>query len=640
MQSFLPGAMLIMLCATASAADGQVVTHTTATQEAFAACLRDRYVDVTAAGAAKLAPIDYVVHDVGNRIARVQGGGGRLARKLFVLETLGAASAELYVFGRAGKAKFNGTPITFRATEHGGWVAARVAGRRLRPGENELVFSDDFRLAMDLDRSPPKFSFLGREGGTTSAPARGEFLVHLRLHRHPARGVIRSNVIDLADTEDTDKVRPLIQVSRVAVSHDAALPDGTAIDLEARTGHSPRLDDAETWTDWGPVSALEPRQYVQWRATLSTSDRRRSPVLRGVTVEADVESQADTEAIGLRVVACDSPRIVRSSFPFTHQPPSPRLAELRRRWKLDEVVAPGRTEMERLILLRNWVRRQWPHNDNGAGERTWDAIEILSAPPDRRGMCVHYAVAFTQCALSLGYNARQVILYHHYVAEVWSNEHRKWVLMDVETPHREGWDRHGTALYVDRRTNTPMSALDLHRAVASGRTTHIVQKFYMTDPDGNHELHERSYGASKYGPYLRFAYPMRNNYLDQLKPWEEYHGFGDYRSDAYLWWKDDARGNTPEYSWQTSREGDVSWTLNQARLFAYCTAQSDVLKLRFDTSMPNLKHLAYRANGSDWQTLEGMDFEWRLASGQNRFEIKPVNELGMQGITSLLVVER
>ena len=156
---------------------------------------------------------------------------------------------------------------------------------------------------------------------------------------------------------------------------------------------------------------------MQWRATLTTKDYARTPVIDEVRIEADVLVKVDAPDT-MTVQAFDNPRIVRSSFPFTYQPPSDRLAKLRTQYKLDDVIAAGKTEMDKYILLRNWVRKQWPHNEGNCW-RPWDAFSILGAPAGDHGMCVHFGVTFTQCALALGFNARQLILTNHYVSEIW-----------------------------------------------------------------------------------------------------------------------------------------------------------------------------------------------------------------------------
>src|SRR5207253_10481174 len=121
---------------------------------------------------------------------------------------------------------------------------------------------------------------------------------------------------------------------------------------------------------------------------------------------------------------------------FVYQGPSPRLKLLRERYKLDEVIAPGKTEMEQLMLLRYWVRNQWHTawgNHPAAWMPPWDALIILESKdqPDCLTMCTHYAAVFTQCCLALGWNARHCILDHHCVAEVYVQSHNKWVMMDA-----------------------------------------------------------------------------------------------------------------------------------------------------------------------------------------------------------------
>ena len=49
--------------------------------------------------------------------------------------------------------------------------------------------------------------------------------------------------------------------------------------------------------------------------------------------------------------AAREPRI--TSVPFVYEEPSARLKLLREQYQLDMVIAPGRTEMEQLMLLRS-----------------------------------------------------------------------------------------------------------------------------------------------------------------------------------------------------------------------------------------------------------------------------------------------
>jgi len=644
-------AVVFSTCVAAAPAPvGGEVEIVAETFEQFDACTRDGNIDVhTRPGCVMLAPSELLLHDVGYRISKLSFGPALVGRKVFHLERLGATKAELYVFGGAGKATFNGAPLAFRPVPGTGWSVAAVRGQQLREGTNEVLFLRGFNLAQDLDRSPPHYSFVRKPPAGAWRPAAGEFMVHLRLFRHPARGVITSQVLDLANPQDKDIICPLLAVDAVQVESEGDIPPGTSVTLQARTGPTPQ-PDAE-WTDWMPPDGLRPARYVQWRAVLRTDDRARTPVLKRVVVRGRVREIA--RADNLRLVRFENQRIVRPSRPYRFQRPSPKLSRLREMFHLDRIVADGQDDLERLVLLRNWVRRQWPHNE-GNCTRPWDAMDILTAPEGDHGMCVHYAVAFTQCALALGYNARQVILDHHYVADVWSNEHRKWVLMDVECVQKEGWDRYGTALYVDSRTGEPLSALELHRALrralVEGRQQldEVTQLIYMTDDAGRHRQYTRRYGPQAYVNFRRFAYTPRNDYLDHLEPWEVAHGVDYYHCDAYLWWKDDARPICPEYSLHTSREGDLYWTVNLVRITLTATEREDTLSVILDTVTPNLEGYLVRFDDGEWKLLhgEGQDpdsrraaFAWRLRPGLNTLQVKPRNAFGRDGVTSSVAVE-
>jgi hypothetical protein len=267
-------------------------------------------------------------------------------------------------------------------------------------------------------------------------------------------------------------------------------------------------------------------------------------------------------------------------------------------------------------------------------------------------MCSHFAIVFTQCGLALGYNVRQVILANHYVAEAWSNEYKKWILMDVEAVQSEGWDRHGTALYWDTVHNVPMSGLDLHRAVVSGSVSTVTQKLYMTDtsdPNSTYRLYDRVYGVDQYGNFKWFAYPPRNNYLDQLEPWEVDHGWNYYHSEDYLWWRDENGAGRVEYSGQTNRERDLGWSLNQVALTLTAAAGAGTLSVAIDTVTLNFDVFLYRIDGGAWQTLAapGSDptcrqatLTWSLHSGSNTLEAKPRNLFGLGGIVSSATVTK
>jgi hypothetical protein len=613
--------------------------------EQFDACTHDAGIDImNNRGAVQLAPVEYLVDDMGNRLGAAAPNAACWGKKVFALDAPGATGATLYLFRAPAKATFNGAPLTFKPTEYGAWLTADIPANLLRAGANELVMQN-CAVPADMDARPVRNSFYSADQGATWQPAAGEFLAHLRLYRHPSRGVITSEIIDLANPEGKDIICPQIEVTGLSLVADVTMPQDTEVMLESRSGDTARPD--ESWSDWTPAKGNRPERFLQWRATLTTNNRLITPVLEAVQIAAWIKTTAAPAAQGLSVQTFRNPRIVRSSFDFTYQEPSDKLAFLRRNWKLDDIVAPGKTELDKFILLRNWVRRQWPHNEGNCW-RPWDAINILSAPAGDHGMCVHYGVTYTQCALALGYNARQIILNNHYVSEIWSNDLKKWILMDVEAVQPEGWDRYGTAIYLRKDTGLPMNGLEIHRALKENTLQNVTQVLAMTDDKGTFQPNERTYGPEQYGNFRHFAFPPRNDFLDQLVPWEVQHGVDHYHSNYYYWWSDTPVASRAEYSQFSCREGDLYWTLNQAAVTLTATGERGVLDVQVDTETPNFKEFRYSLNGGGWQTLAGEGegqssrqgrFTWPLRPGANTLEIKPRNTFDMDGITTTVTIK-
>jgi hypothetical protein len=660
------GLLLGLACPPGRADDRITVQRSFASYEDFDGCFRDTRIDVSSAkGFVRLVPEDYVIHTNGNYLAGMtaQAGFARklrfapdfMGKKVFELETVDAKRAEVFVFSGSGKASFNGYPIQFGDfVHHSGWMRAEVGPEMLLKGRNELIFHAGFGLAQDKEANPPKFSFVSKDDAKTWQPAEGgEFLVHLRLLRHPAEGTTTSPVIDLANPDEKSVLCPLIAVDSVSVECLPFTPAGTSVTLEARSGNTP-LPDAG-WSAWQAAKGVKPARYVQWRAILRTRNRERTPVLSEVTVRAEARLVADPTRQGLSVQGFQNQKIVRSSFPYGFQRPSDKLKTLRERYKLDEVIAAGKTEFDKLVLLRNWARRQWACNDGFGG--TWDALAILGAPEGKKGMCVHFATVFTQCALALGFNARQIVIHHHFVADVWSNELQKWVLMDVEGVYPPtGFKQYGTAHYIDARTRQPLTCLEVHRAyhraleLRKETIDDILQVYSFDTEAGQFVPHDMKREPAVLSPFERFGYPPRNDYLDRLDPWEEYHGNDHYHSNSYLWWRSEwPRGADPQYSWKSDRSGDFNWTLNQAHLTLTATAGPGVLTVAVDSLTPNLKCLLYRLNRGEWRSEPGQGndldsraatFRWSLEPGTNVLEVKPVNLFDRDGIASSAVVVR
>jgi hypothetical protein len=612
----------------------------------FAACYRDGAIDVTTVpGQVRLVPTDglnpWMGYHIGwDRFSKLDQG-----RIRFDLDQPVTGRTEFFVFNEIRSATLNGQALTFTPFAGQGWSGANVDGAALRKGKNELIFTAPSRLAYDRDINPPVNSQVSRDGGKTWQAAPGEYLVRIRLTRYAPTGTVTSPVIDLANPKNENRICPPVEIKSVKVEAEVESPSGTTVDLQIRSGNT--LQPDAHWSAWSASPKIKPARFLQWQAVLRSTRPNATPILKSLRITAGLVPKIPTAPPSETLLEFKNTTVRRGSYPFGFQLPSAKLARLRSEWRLDDIVTPGQTELEKLILLRNWVRRQWPTNE-GPCQRPWDALNILAAPAGDHGMCTHFAVVFTQCAQALGYNARQVILANHYVAEFWSTDYQKWILMDVEAVQAEASSRWGSALYWDSKTDQPLSAIEIHRLVFRDHTPErIIQKLVLQTAAGPTESVDRRYGENEYRNFFRIGALVRNNYLDQSEPWETAHGFDYYHCDEYLWWRDDAAPLVRQFSRHTDREGDMDWTLHQAALNLTATENPDRLAVQVDTVTPNFKDFWYRFNGGDWRSEKGWGsdphsrqaaFDWPLTAGTNTLEITTRNLWGREGAVSRVVL--
>lgn len=376
----------------------------------------------------------------------------------------------------------NDHEINYSAKEIRGcyaWHTINVPVEWLHQGKNEVLFycdSDCFNawtLAID-NIALPQRSAKSSDSGITwrdnymgyDGSVQGEYLVRLRLDCYPMEGVISSPVIDLANCD----IAPTAAIHELNIRANVETPNTTSIALQVRFGPS-RTPDTNGWSEWFDFPASEKTissvdRFVQWRATLYSTDSVSTPVLTGVLISArpirPLPPWASKVKIGLRVIH----EKIRSTIPFTYQSfDEPKLQILREQEQLDEVVSSAEREFDKYLLLRHWVARQWPwHGD--ITYSPWDALVILDWTRRSRhesydgapvgfvahGGCMHFSVVYIQCCLALGLQARGAALdigppppdRSHFVTEVWSNEFEKWIAMDPTTDVH--FEHHGIPL--------------------------------------------------------------------------------------------------------------------------------------------------------------------------------------------------
>ena len=325
----------------------------------------------------------------------------------------------------------------------------------------------------------------------------------------------------------------------------------------------------------------------------------------------------------------------------------PGLAELRLRERLDEVIAPGRDEFEKMVLLCDWVNSQWK-NSNPIPYPPWDANLILSMIRSGQtgGFCAQYAVVLGQSLLSLGWQARYLDIAPeggkpgsgHFTVEAWSNQHNQWMVLD---PFYDCWFE---------KDKKPLSALQIHEALISGQKNSVrVVRGKGKNAFGNSNASDEQIITA----YFSLGADMRNDHLS--RPFQ----FWD-RRDTYLAWQDAAAKEEKSVYLNFSADPlEFSFPLNQVQVRLTGGNAPDMLVCWARTNTPELETLELKFNDGPWtrpaspfdQSQGSMlrtaltplygaviVFDWKLAPGDNRVYVRGVNRRGIAGPASFFSV--
>jgi hypothetical protein len=310
---------------------------------------------------------------------------------------------------------------------------------------------------------------------------------------------------------------------------------------------------------------------------------------------------------------------------------NPKLAQLREQYHLADVVAPGRTEFDRQILLLDWVNHRMKKFGKPSSPAR-GALDVLAAVDQGNSFfCSHYGDVMVSAAASLGWVDRPLALRRpdsrgqgsteHTSTEIWSNQFRKWVLFDPTF-----------AMFIEK-DGVPLSAYEFRQEWFYHDGTRVV---FVLDKD------RKRYHKSDM-PVFRGRYA----------------GFGDLVLDpgatdvyAFIGYipNTDLMDRGPDYgnmfitrdkvcdgtSWhQRTNPADPAhdpyFPINQAALTLQPNGNGLLVKLQ--TLTPNFKTYLIRIDGGNWKPA-GDSFNWAPHPGSNLLEAKTVNRFDVDGPVS------
>ena len=312
---------------------------------------------------------------------------------------------------------------------------------------------------------------------------------------------------------------------------------------------------------------------------------------------------------------------------------NPKLQELKKRYRLDQVIAPGRDEFEKQVLLLDWTHRQFKKfgrpSTNCAG-----ALEILGGiEQGHTFFCSQYIQVMVSSASSLGWVNRPLALRRHQgvnkvggstehsVTEMWSNQHRKWVMFDP------------TSNMVIETNGVPLNAWEIRQEWFSRNGTNLT---FVVGKD------QRRYRKANL-PIVLGKFPEFGNLTVEPDELDKY-GFIGYIPNtdlmdsgfdyAKMFITKDALCDGTQWHVRMLPQHpatDPYYPINQAHLTI--DVRDPVLSVKLDTFTPNFERYELRIDRSGWSETDP-SFAWDLHPGRNRLEARTVNRFGVKGPVS------
>ena len=361
-------------------------------------------------------------------------------------------------------------------------------------------------------------------------------------------------------------------------------------------------------------------------AAVAAAEEPSPPLKQGDTVRLGDRSIVLTKLDTLPYVENDYAR----RFKFD-SPDNPKLKELREKYRLEEVVAPGKTEFDRQVLLLDWVHNQFKKFGRPSSKAR-GALEILQAIDEGHTFfCAHYADVMVSAAASLGWVDRTLALRRpdsmgkgsteHSSTEIWSNQYRKWIMLDPTF-----------AMYVEK-DGVPLNAFQLRQEwfYRDGKDLVFVigkerKRYRKSDmPVLRHRFEgfgDLSLDASAVNVYAFIGYVPNTNLMDGGLDYGKMFITQDKICDGTKWHKRDVPKEPATQPY---------FPIGQAALTL--VREGPNLRVSVQTLTPNFKECLARTDGGRWNVVDTA-FLWTLHDGKNRLEVKIVNQSGVEGPVS------
>jgi hypothetical protein len=303
---------------------------------------------------------------------------------------------------------------------------------------------------------------------------------------------------------------------------------------------------------------------------------------------------------------------------------------LRKKYRLDAVVAPGKDEFSKQVLLNDWVHRRFKKFGQPS-TKARGALEVLQGIDDGQTFfCAQYAETMASAAASLGWVDRLLALRRHQgvnahggstehtTTEIWSNEYGKWVMLDPTSN-----------MYLEA-AGIPLNAWEIRQEWFYRGGTNLIfvvgkerARYRKTDLpiflERFKDFGDLTIDPDELDKYGFIGYIPNTNLMDAGNDYGGMFIVKDALCDGTKWHIRDLPKNPAV---------DPYFPIDQAAIDL--RADGDKLRVELKTMTPNFKTFEVKFGNGDWKASGGV-IEWHPRAGVSELRARAVNAFGVKG---------
>lgn len=322
---------------------------------------------------------------------------------------------------------------------------------------------------------------------------------------------------------------------------------------------------------------------------------------------------------------------------------SPKFSALRKKYQLDTVFHGEADEFKRILLLRNWIRKHIPINDEGPYPDDGTCESILDHALNGSGFhCGHFMVVQNAVMNAYGYVTRCLgagpggtdgIQNHHGINEIWLNDYHKWFLCDAK--YNSHFEKNGI----------PLSALEVRAEYLKNKGADMVRVKGVertpvdmdTEFNHNKESFARTYVNIEWELYSdKYTAPQTDTSDDRgilIMYNDDY-----FKKHVWMW------DGKPHWAYHTKfmklvdDQSAIEWTPNTIQ--AKVTIDKNHASIQLNSDTPNfLTYQVQREAGGKWDDISS-PLETKLEGEKNELAFRAVNVAGVAGPVYRMVIKK